>query len=66
LAILPLYEADQLADQIAILHEGNIVAEGTVAELKKLLPQGHIELGFRDKNEVQLSEERGINRKSQL
>lgn len=44
-----LDEADQLADQIAILNEGKIVAEGTATELKKLLPQGHIELRFRDK-----------------
>ncbi len=39
-----LDEADQLADQIAILNEGKIVAEGTTSELKKLLPHGHIEL----------------------
>jgi len=50
-----LDEADQLADQIAILNEGKIVAEGTATELKKLLPQGHIELRFRDKKEVQLA-----------
>ncbi|MDF2985125.1 MAG: transporter [Eubacterium sp.] len=41
-----LDEADQLADHIAILNEGKIVAEGTSAELKKLLPHGHIELKF--------------------
>lgn len=43
-----LEEADQLADKIAILRQGKIVAEGTAAELKKLLPQGQIELLFRD------------------
>ncbi len=43
-----LDEADQLADQIAILKDGKIVAEGTAAELKKLLPHGHIELKFND------------------
>jgi ABC-2 type transport system ATP-binding protein len=37
-----LEEADELADRIAILNEGKIVAEGTPAELKKLLPNGHI------------------------
>lgn len=47
-----LDEADQLADHIAILNEGKIVAEGTAAELKKQLPHGHIELGFRDVKEV--------------
>lgn len=50
-----LDEADQLADQIAILNEGKIVAEGTAAELKKLIPHGYIELGFRDEKEVQLA-----------
>jgi ABC-2 type transport system ATP-binding protein len=33
-----LDEAEQLADHIAILHQGKIIAEGTLAELKKLLP----------------------------
>ena len=41
-----LEEADQLADQIAILKDGTIVAEGTPSELKKLLPSGQIELKF--------------------
>ncbi|SHI10918.1 ABC-2 type transport system ATP-binding protein [Sporobacter termitidis DSM 10068] len=39
-----LDEAEQLADQLAILNKGEIVAAGTPAELKKLLPPGHIEL----------------------
>lgn len=43
-----LEEADQLADHIAVLHHGRIVAEGTARELKQLLPQGNIELKFRD------------------
>jgi ABC-2 type transport system ATP-binding protein len=43
-----LEEADRLADRIAILSEGRIVAEGTAGELKKLLPHGKIELGFPD------------------
>ncbi len=33
-----LEEAEQLADRIAILNEGTIIAQGTLAELKKLLP----------------------------
>jgi ABC-2 type transport system ATP-binding protein len=33
-----LDEAEQLADRIAILHHGRIIVEGTLAELKKLLP----------------------------
>ncbi|MEK4058397.1 MULTISPECIES: ABC transporter ATP-binding protein [Paenibacillus] len=38
-----LEEAEQLADQIAILHEGRIIASGTVAELKKLFPPEKVE-----------------------
>ncbi|MGE5478880.1 MAG: ABC transporter ATP-binding protein [Chloroflexota bacterium] len=38
-----LEEAEQLADQIAILHEGRIIANGTLAELKKLFPPAKIE-----------------------
>ena len=37
-----LEEADQLADRIAVLDNGRIVAEGTAAELKRLIPGGHI------------------------
>ena len=42
-----LEEADQLADRIAVL-DGHIVAEGTAAELKRLIPGGHITLRFAD------------------
>jgi ABC-2 type transport system ATP-binding protein len=38
-----LEEAEQLADRIAILHEGRIIANGTLAELKRLLPPAAIE-----------------------
>ena len=38
-----LDEAEQLADRIAILHEGRIVVNGTLAELKKLLPPAKVE-----------------------
>jgi ABC-2 type transport system ATP-binding protein len=38
-----LDEAEQLADQIAILHEGRIIANGTLAELKQLLPPAKVE-----------------------
>jgi len=38
-----LDEAEQLADRIAILHEGRIIANGTLAELKQLLPPAQVE-----------------------
>jgi len=38
-----LDEAEQLADRIAILHEGRIIANGTLAELKKLFPPAKVE-----------------------
>lgn len=39
-----LDEAEQLADRIAILHEGRIIADGSLAELKRLLPPARVEL----------------------
>ncbi|YCK82331.1 ATP-binding cassette domain-containing protein [Arthrobacter sp. D3-18] len=38
-----LDEAEQLAHRIAILHEGSIIANGTLAELKQLLPPAKVE-----------------------
>jgi ABC-2 type transport system ATP-binding protein len=38
-----LDEAEQLADRIAILHEGTIIANGTLAELKQLFPPATVE-----------------------
>jgi ABC-2 type transport system ATP-binding protein len=38
-----LDEAEQLADRIAILHEGKIIAHGTLADLKKLFPPAKVE-----------------------
>ncbi|EGL17454.1 MULTISPECIES: ATP-binding cassette domain-containing protein [Paenibacillus] len=38
-----LEEAEQLADRIAILHEGKIIANGTLSELKKLFPSAKTE-----------------------
>lgn len=43
-----LEEADRLADTIAILANGKIVAQGTAQQLKKRLPSGQIELQFDD------------------
>jgi ABC-2 type transport system ATP-binding protein len=41
-----LDEADQLADQIAVLDCGRLVAEGSAEELKSRIPGGHIRLQF--------------------
>jgi ABC-2 type transport system ATP-binding protein len=38
-----LDEAERLADRIAILHDGRIIAEGTLAELRRILPPAKVE-----------------------
>ena len=38
-----LDEAEQLADRVAILHDGKIIANGTLEELKKLFPPAKVE-----------------------
>ncbi|MEO3863858.1 ATP-binding cassette domain-containing protein [Acrocarpospora sp. B8E8] len=43
-----LEEADELADRIALLDHGRLIAEGTAEELKRRIPGGHIELTFAD------------------
>ncbi|WP_129307221.1 ATP-binding cassette domain-containing protein [Streptomyces sp. L2] len=43
-----LEEADELADRIAVLHDGRIAAEGSAEELKRLVPGGHVRLRFTD------------------
>jgi ABC-2 type transport system ATP-binding protein len=43
-----LDEADELADRIAVLDRGRIVAEGTPDELKRRIPGGHVRLQFAD------------------
>ena len=43
-----LEEADQLANRIAVLDQGHLVAEGTPDELKRRIPGGHIRLQFAD------------------
>jgi ABC-2 type transport system ATP-binding protein len=43
-----LDEADELADRIALLDHGRIVADGTPDELKRRIPGGHVRLRFAD------------------
>jgi ABC-2 type transport system ATP-binding protein len=43
-----LEEADHLADRIAVLDNGKLIADGSPAELKRLIPGGHVSLRFAD------------------
>jgi ABC-2 type transport system ATP-binding protein len=47
-----LEEADRLADEIAILHGGRIVANGTPDELKAMVPTGRVELEFGERAQL--------------
>ncbi len=53
-----LEEADELAGRIALLDGGHIVAEGTPAQLKRLVPGGHIRLEFGDPADLERAAER--------
>jgi ABC-2 type transport system ATP-binding protein len=46
-------EADRLADWIAVLDRGRLVAEGTSGELKRLVPGGHVRLQLADGAELE-------------
>jgi ABC-2 type transport system ATP-binding protein len=47
-----LEEADQLADRVAVLDQGALVAQGTPAELKRQAPGSHVRLRFTDVGEL--------------
>ena len=48
-----LEEADELADRIALLDHGRLVAEGTADELKRRIPGGHIRLRLADPGDLE-------------
>jgi ABC-2 type transport system ATP-binding protein len=48
-----LEEADRLAHRIGVLDHGTFVAEGSPAELKRLVPGGHVRLAFADAAELE-------------
>ncbi|WP_432993569.1 ATP-binding cassette domain-containing protein [Dactylosporangium sp. CA-233914] len=47
-----LEEADHLADRVAVLDQGRLVAEGTPSDLKRQVPGSHVRLRFADVREL--------------
>jgi ABC-2 type transport system ATP-binding protein len=47
-----LEEADELADRIAVLDDGRLIADGTAEELKRRAPGGHVRLQFAEQGEL--------------
>ncbi|GAA1022399.1 MULTISPECIES: ATP-binding cassette domain-containing protein [Amycolatopsis] len=58
-----LEEADELADRIAVLDHGRIVAEGTAEELKRQIPGGHVQLRFEEEADL-IHAQRGLSEAS--
>jgi ABC-2 type transport system ATP-binding protein len=48
-----LDEADELADHIALLDQGRLVAQGTPEELKRRIPGGHVRVQFTDADSLE-------------
>src|SRR5262249_58376479 len=58
-----LEEADHLADRIAVLDQGRLVAQGTPSELKRQVPGSHVRLRFANVLELDArSEERRVGK----
>jgi ABC-2 type transport system ATP-binding protein len=55
-----LEEADQLADYVAVLDDGAIVAHGTAEELKSRVSGGRVEIAFASEGDLQAALEAGI------
>jgi ABC-2 type transport system ATP-binding protein len=53
-----LDEADELADRIALLDRGKLIAEGTADELKRSIPGAHIRLQFADPRRLESAAQR--------
>jgi ABC-2 type transport system ATP-binding protein len=53
-----LEEADHLADRIAVLDNGRLIADGTPADLKRMIPGGHVRLQFADADELEAADAR--------
>jgi ABC-2 type transport system ATP-binding protein len=51
-----LDEADRLADRIAVLDQGHLVAQGTPAELKRQIPGSHVQLRFAGDTELEAAQ----------
>jgi ABC-2 type transport system ATP-binding protein len=55
-----LEEADELADHVALLDHGRLIAEGTPEALKRRVPGGHVRLQFADQEGLEVPSDGGV------